>query len=115
MINMLKPREREYKVAWYLPEDENVENRVRFRYKIVSEQERAYSQPIRNMVTHRNSLVIQTNYMLPFEVGDKVFTDYECNNMFKISNRAKFTYKVNEQSLGMVKNNPLTYWVLELE
>lgn len=114
MIHMLKTRNREYKVAWFLKSNTDMQHRVRFRYKIINELKRSYSQPIRNLITARNSFVIETNYMHDFEIGDYVFLDYACNEKFKITNCAIFQHTSNEQSLSMLKKNPLSYWVLEL-
>ena len=114
MISTLKPRFRQYKTAWFVKEGEDVNKRKPFRYTIVNEAEKAYSQVVRNLVSTRNSFVIQTNYMFDFEIGDLIFTDRACNNKWKVNNRAKITHKQNEQALGTLKNNPATFWVLDL-
>ena len=72
MISTLKPRFRQYKTAWFVKEGEDVNKRKPFRYTIVNEAEKAYSQVVRNLVSTRNSFVIQTNYMFDFEIGDHV-------------------------------------------
>lgn len=114
MLNSLKPRYREYKVGWWLKDGETADKRTRVRYTIVSETEKTYSKPIRNMVSTRNSLVIKTSFLYDYNIGDYFFTDYELNNKFTIKNRALFTNKINEQSLGTIKRNPNSYYALEL-
>ena len=50
MISTLKPRFRQYKTAWFVKEGEDVNKRKPFRYTIVNEAEKAYSQVVRNLV-----------------------------------------------------------------
>lgn len=115
ILSAVKPRHRMYRTAYWVQDGEDVTNYKKFRYAIVNEREKSYYQPIRNLVTNRNSFLIETNYMYDFENEDKIFTDRDFNNMWKIKNRVKIEKAVEESTLGTTKENNNTYWILSLE
>lgn len=114
MLGTLKPRFREYKWAYHLKKDDDVLDKKIFKYSIVSEQRKSFSKPIRNLVSNRNSFVIQTSYDLDISVGDYIFTDEKLNDKFTVSNYIYVQNKVNEASLGLTKVNNNKLLVMEL-
>jgi hypothetical protein len=112
MLNALKPQYRQYRTAFWVVDGNNVSTKKMFRYAIVSEQEKTFYQPVRNMLTNVNSFAISTNFMFDFNSQDQIWIGTE---QFIIKKAIKIVKNINEQALAVVKDTVGTYWVLELE
>lgn len=109
MINALKPSFREFGRAAFIVDA--LTQRF-FRYAIVSESEKQWSTPIRNLISNQANTVIQTTWDLPFESNKQI--RLESGDIYKIMRCKRIVTDVNEQSLGLVKASFSAYWVLEL-
>jgi hypothetical protein len=111
MINALKPTFRQFKWARVTMIRENETKVESFKFSFVSDHEKMYNQAIKNLITDVGNLVIRTTVNLPYEVNDKIEIG---EDKFSIQRVGKYQMDVNELSLGLMKKNPSTEYVLEL-
>lgn len=109
MINALKPTFREFGRAALVvaPQTQRF-----FRYAIVSESEKQWNTPIRNLISNQENMVIQTTWDLPFQPNKQIIVDN--GQKYKIVRCKRMVTDVNEQSLGLLRATFSAYWVLEL-
>lgn len=119
MIFALRPRERFYKKGFYLPQGEEIQNKVLIKFKTMSEMKKSFSYAVSNLIVSRTSFVIIVNKILDYKIGDKVYTNsIDTDNEEKewmIRNCFRIDDENQEQALRYTKLTLGTYWVLELE
>ena len=111
MINALKPSFRQFKWARWTQITEYGHKSDIFKFSFVSDHEKMYSLPIKNLITSTGNLVIRTTFHLDYKVNDKVEIGSE---VFSIQRVGKYQIDINEQTLGILNKNPMTEYVLEL-
>lgn len=110
MINALKPHYREFGRGALIV-DEKTQTKQYFKFAIVSDKEKQWNTPIKNLITSQENLVIKTSWDLPFDDNMRVLLQGE---PYLIIRCKPITSDINEQSLGLLKSTFSAYWVLEL-
>ena len=82
----------------------------RFKYSIISDVERQWSMPTKNLISGASAMVIKTSWNLPFEINRQVILN---GDRYKIVRCSKHKAELNEQAAQMWKNNGF-YWILEV-
>lgn len=80
-----------------------------FKAERVSDNEIRYSQPIQNLITSQDSIVLRTNWSLDFKIQKQV---YFRGSWWLIQSAKKSFRDVNPQTLGLLRPRPV--WLLEL-
>ncbi len=122
MIHSMKPKQRYYKKAYYLPKGSDITEGNYIKYKVLTELKKRYQHGITNLLTNRRNYAIVTNNLPEngqYKPGEQIYigtsSDLDTAEEWYIKNCFRYDFASNEQAKRYVKTTIDTYWVLELE
>lgn len=128
MLGLVKDTSLQFRVAEYIPiikndngtYTDNYSDRKVIRFREIREEVINHYQPLQRKVHSKKALVIGTKNINKYKINDKIkirgeLSGRENKDLWRIKSITKMQYESESLSLALLKINPSTEFMLELE